>query len=107
MKKSNPRKLLIVLAVFVGVIVVAGVIVHFWFIKNATSILRDVVSEQSDGRFDLKIDKLSVNYVHGRIDIKDFRLNILDSSKTKVKHTFTTSYFVLEISIITRLLLYK
>lgn len=68
--KRFGKKLLKFTGILLGVLIVLLVCFHFWFIHHAKQLLEDTVSEKSNGRLQLKIDKLSYNYFTQRMVIK-------------------------------------
>lgn len=105
MKRKIKKRYLIPLIAF-AVLLVALVLANFWIERNATAFLHNVVAEKSGGRYDLEIDKLTINYFKKRVELNDFRLNILDSAG-RVKHIVKTNYFVLELNSLLHMLQQK
>ena len=60
--KSVFRRFFRILLIVVGIHAIVILGLHIWFVNNARGVLRQIVSEKSEGKLKLKLAKLSFDF---------------------------------------------
>ena len=77
---SSSRKYLKTLLIVLGVMVVAVLGLHIWFVHNAKGVLIDIVSTRSKGKVQLELSNLRFNFLTNRLQVRQADLVSVDST---------------------------
>lgn len=64
------RKLLKIIAIVAGSVVAILLGFHFWFVSHAKDLLAELVSQQSNGKLKLEVEKFSFNWLKKRMELR-------------------------------------
>ncbi|MBA2562577.1 MAG: hypothetical protein H0V14_06620, partial [Chitinophagaceae bacterium] len=83
MSASYPRpgrkKFFKIALIIIGVISFAIFGMHIWFVNNARHVLKQIVSEKSDGKLKLELSHLRFNFLSNRLQVREADLVSTDS----------------------------
>jgi hypothetical protein len=75
---SSPQRKLFKFSVIVfGILTIGALLIHIWFINNARSLLKDIVTTKSHGKLKLELSKLSFDFLSAKLQIQ--QANILST----------------------------
>jgi hypothetical protein len=77
--RSRRRRYLKWLLITVGVLAFAVIGLHIWFVRNARSVLMEMVSSRSNGRLKLELSEVSFNLFSNKLKIREADLMSIDS----------------------------
>ncbi|MDB5196172.1 MAG: hypothetical protein JWP88_542, partial [Flaviaesturariibacter sp.] len=80
LKPPNARKRFLKLSLItVGILVIATLGLHLWFVGNARGVLKQMVKEKSGGKLKLDLSELSFDFFDNKIKIREADLLSTDS----------------------------
>ena len=74
------KRLLRVGLILVITFVLAVIGLHIWFVNNAKAVLRQIVTEKSEGRLRLQLSQLSFDFFSNQLQVRSADLQSTDSS---------------------------
>lgn len=77
--KSVFRRFFRILLIVVGIHAIVILGLHIWFVNNARGVLRQIVSEKSEGKLKLKLAKLSFDFFSNKLQIREAALESTDT----------------------------
>lgn len=80
---------------------------HIWFIQHAKHMLEDIVKKKSNGKLNLKIEKLSYDYLTNRMNIKEAVFFTTDSVSAPASYRFGVKEIDLQIKVLWPLIFQK
>lgn len=69
---------ILLITIAIHAIVILGL--HIWFVNNARGVLKQIVSEKSNGKLSLKLSKLSFEFFSNKLQIREANLESTDSA---------------------------
>lgn len=75
--------------IVLGLIVIALIAFHFWFINHAKSLLEDTVWERSEGKLKLRIEKLGYDYLSREMKIRKAVFFSTDTATANTAYRFS------------------
>src|ERR1700694_3770844 len=83
---SLRKKLLKIFLITVAVLVLATVAAHLWFVHNARSILKQIVTEKSQGKLRIELSQFSFDFFSNKLQIREADLLSTDSMHQAVTY---------------------
>ena len=77
--KSVFRRFFRILLIVIGVHAIVIVGLHIWFVNNARGVLTQIVSEKSNGKLNLRLSRLSFDFISNKLQIREADLESTDT----------------------------
>ena len=73
------RRFFKILLIVIGIHAIVFLGLHIWFVNNARGVLRQIVTEKSNGKLKLKLSKLSFDFFSNRLQVREADLESTDT----------------------------
>jgi len=73
------RRFFKILLIVIGIHVIVILGLHIWFVNNARGVLKQIISEKSNGKLTLKLSKLSFDFFSNKLQVREADLESTDS----------------------------
>lgn len=83
------KRILKVAGVVLGILVLLGTALHFWFVNNAEKVIEDLVTSKSKGKLRLKVENMKFNYFSKKIELRDVVFYTTDSADEHTNYRFS------------------
>ena len=90
-----------------GILVVMFFLLQMWFFRNAQTILKQYITEQSDGRIELELADLDLNIFSKQLQIREGDLRSTDSTTAPITYRVTFSKLSIKVNSLWQLLFEK
>ena len=108
MTVHRPGKKLLKIAGYTSVgLAILLIAFHIWFIQHAKYMLEDFVKRKSNGKLNLKIEKLSYDYLSNQMDIKEAVFFTTDSISAPASYRFAVKEIDLKLKMVWPLIFQK